>query len=1341
MKAFLKYIVALFLFFLPNITSADTQYSAFEGTHFFIGFMQNEISIDPRFGGLHLMLFIFPSSTTDIQINFPNDSSVTYSNVRPTSHLVVKVPNAFENFESEVARKKAIEIISQQPIIVYGFSTQYLTSDAYTAVPVDKWGKEYVVMSYPNDQYKMLPDAQYSLADSIYYSTPRQSEFLIISAHDSTQITFYPRSITEKGVQVGSSKTIILNRGQTYLVKSFPFPRGQGDLSGTLIKGTKPFGVLSGHVRTAIPQDLVPRWDSKNHLVEMLMPTSSWGREFITVPFLVSPYGDLIKIVSYYAGTTIRAIIGNQTTTYYLNNAYDVLTIPFVKEPVRWISDKPIQVAQFLMHSGLDGDSPNYDPAMTLVPPIEQFVSNITFQTPQNIDWNSGQFVAHYVNIIGDISALDSIYLNDVRIIDLNRNINLFRIFDNKYFWANINIPYGKYRVYSKQGKFAGTVFGVGRADAYALVLGSSLFNPFLKDSLPPLLSYSVECGNIQGTFFEQDSSISSGISYIYVVTDSTYNYSYILGQTSDTTKIVNFSAKVIDPYNKAKIVIEVRDKNGNSTKFSYNYQPPNVSYTKELLFERVKPYDSLSKPIKFQNNSGTINVLGISFVRSDQRFKFYVDRRFPIELKALDSISILITVVPNGKLEDLFDTLIIRTDCNLVFKIPIKTTIVESKLIAIGYDFGDVLIGDTARGKVGIANLGETTVRFDSLSIVSFLNVFHKVEDTKRFTLNPGDTLFFDILFIPRERRVYQSFVVYFDEFRTKPKAEITGRGVAPELKSIFVDFGRVRLGKSKDTLIYLRNTGNFSGVVSFSHFGIYNSNFDTSLFKFSNSIVDSLPIRVIFTPLEVGEQRIVANYSVDWKFHPPISIEAVGFGVIPKLETYNVHFDTIFVFDKLAKTAKIALSTGNENLFIREILPLTGNFSSFEIDYSLLENIILPVDNYLEIPIIFKPEFVGQHSLILLVKSDASIEDTFALNYVKIEGFAKSRDTANAKMKISYLTNGLVCNEIRIDFEITNTGNVPIQLKQSIFNFSNFEFSRGDTNLTEKTIDVGKSLKGSFYGYPINEGYVTVALTIKYGTTEVDSLLFETIAFEVYKSKPNLFVGLEEKSLRIGKRYDLIIRGDFPQPANLNFDFELWIESNDSRQIMFSPRNVVLSILTPNHTIYKLFEVIQPKPNRVKLTARNVTLYGEYGNWNVKVPFDLFLTEHLEGEFKVKLMESICYNSNETNLKFLVEPVCIVPLRNVEIIEEPILINFYPNPVEDILSLEFLSNSKKNFLVYGEIFDNLGNRIMEKIVFDIGFGLNRKEINFSFLENGIYFVKLQFENRLNHIVVFKMK
>ncbi len=1337
MKVVLKYIfLSLLLLNNLDVLANRTQYSSYEGTHFFVGFMQNEITIDPRYGGLQLKLFIFPSSTTDITLIFPNDSVVNFYNVNSSRNLEINVPLKFECFESEVVQKKAIEILSTNPILVYGFSTQYLTSDAYTAIPVEKWGKEYVIISIANDQYNTLSDVYLDPADSLYRKTPRQSEFLIIGAYDSTEVTFYPKTITEKGNQAGYPKNITLHKGQTYLVKSFPFVKGYGDLSGTVVRGNKPFGVISGHVRTAIPQNLPPKWDSKNHICEMLMPTAAWGREFITVPFGTSALGDLIKITTYFSNTTITAIRNSGTQTYVLTGSYDVLEIPFVSEPTKWISDKPIQMAQFIMHSGSDFDSPNYDPAMTLVPPIEQFVTNVTFQTPANITWNPGQFVAHFVNIIGTYDALQETYLNSTKIVDITNNIYIFNLFNNTFFWANIQIPYGRYQIKTNKGKIAGIVYGVGLADAYALVLGSSLVNPYIGDSIPPELTFSAECGRIQGYFFEPKKEPNTGISYIYSIPDSTFNFSYFLNSITDTTTFAHFFANVIDPFKKGKIVIEVRDKNGNSKRFSYNYEPPSITITNELVFSQVKLYDTLQKPVVIKNSGKNINVLEISFANNDPRLRWYVNRKIPFNLTTNDSVSILITLSPNGNTQDLFDTLLVKTDCNLIYKVPIKVEFLIFKFLTWGFDFGKVYIGDTAIGKVGIVNLSDIPINFDSLTISTYPNIFILLNKGK-FILKSQDTTYFDVKFIPNDRKEFVSNVLFFDELKQKPKAEIKGIGVAPLVESIKIDFGKVRVGKTKDTVVYIINKGNIDATVDFKNYDKFDSNFSGELELQNISFLDTLAVKLKFEPKSVGLKTQKAHYQVNWKFHPELSIELYGEGILPEIVTKDAIFDTILVYDQVSRDFPVVFSTGTDDLFINEIVPISGDFNSFEIDYSLLKDLFIPVGSVLTLPIKFKPDFVGAHVLELKVLSDATTSDSFFVSKINVIGYAKSRDTLNANLIVRYILPEFACNSLKLEFSVENTGNIPFPIYGTKFEFINFILTNSDTTITGKIVEPSKNIIGYFAGVPEKSGDVILKLAIIFGE-HGDSVLYKEIQLKVPKIEQRVSIETDKSKLRIGEQYEVLLNGLFLKSSEIPFDLNLKIETNQPNQVTFLQKPLEIEFQDSKRA-WKLQAQSVFKDNTVEITCQNVKIEEDKTQWFLRLPFQLFLTEYQKVKFNVEVDENHCFYSINSFLIVQIEPVCVYPLRDIELINGAFLINYYPNPVDDELILEFSSN-KKDFVLM-EIFDKLGNMIQEKIKIEVEVGKSCKKVDFSFMGNGIYFVKLHFFDRTKQLMVIKLK
>ena len=76
--------------------------------------------------------------------------------------------------------------------------------------------------------------------------------------------------------------------------KNFFYPlqfQSSKDLTGTRIVSSKPIAVLSGSVRTSVGAELMG-----DHVVEMLSPTNTWGREFLTLPISNRTSGDVFRI-------------------------------------------------------------------------------------------------------------------------------------------------------------------------------------------------------------------------------------------------------------------------------------------------------------------------------------------------------------------------------------------------------------------------------------------------------------------------------------------------------------------------------------------------------------------------------------------------------------------------------------------------------------------------------------------------------------------------------------------------------------------------------------------------------------------------------------------------------------------------------------------------------------------------------------------------------------------------------------------------------------------------------------------------------------------------------------
>ncbi|HOK13933.1 MAG TPA: hypothetical protein PK007_03290, partial [Candidatus Kapabacteria bacterium] len=154
--------------------------------------MQNEIHLnkDP----LVLRIFLTSLYPANYQVIMPGETFT--GSLKANEIKEIEVPATLEARNSEVPEKLAIQIKSDIPITVYCFSSKLTTSDSYSAIPVSRWGKKYIVASYPNDQY-VAPEREN--LDSLTKFVPRSSQFLIIAAYDGTVVSFAPKANTRGG--------------------------------------------------------------------------------------------------------------------------------------------------------------------------------------------------------------------------------------------------------------------------------------------------------------------------------------------------------------------------------------------------------------------------------------------------------------------------------------------------------------------------------------------------------------------------------------------------------------------------------------------------------------------------------------------------------------------------------------------------------------------------------------------------------------------------------------------------------------------------------------------------------------------------------------------------------------------------------------------------------------------------------------------------------------------------------------------------------------------------------------------------------------------------------------
>ncbi len=1317
------FILILISLILTNINTGRAEMSSYQGTHFYLGFMQNEIIIN----SLTLQMFICASEKAYIEVRVPGKKADFYT-LEIDDVLTVSFDKNIENRTSEVVLKKGIEVISDVPVTIYTFSSQYTTSDSYTALPVARWGKEYVISSFPNDQYSLYPGISYY--DSISRSDPRQSEFMIMAAYDNTGVDITPKAITELGKQINQTYKIFLNKGETYLVKSVKSQRGTSDLTGTIVRSDKPIGVLSGHVRTANPQTRIYPIDSKDHLVEMLFPTDAWGKKFYTAPFGLNTTGDLFKLTSIHPNTVVTLFTPTKSQTINLPNPGSYSVVAPMNEIGLWTSNVPVQLAQFIMRTGSQEDDENYDPSMVMIPPAEQFVKKIVFITPGNNPNDTSQYTHHYASIIVNNNALQTLLIDNTPVLSTGQ-IRPYTNLDNNMFSVHVELTTGKHTIECSEGGFCGLLYGVGRADSYAMILGSSLSNPFSSDTIAPILNYTENCGELAITIKETSDTTNTGFAYLLVLQDSTYNYTWNYTNITDTTTYIEFHATPSDYTQEAKIVFDYRDKNGNGGRFSFIYPGNNIQVPENIQVKNVQDNDSVVINISIINPNSSVLTLDSISKFEDERL-ILLDNDFPITIPGNTTLNIHVAFVPKGNTASLYERVKLYFDCYRNATTNLISNVISPHLISLGYDFGTIRIADKKQGKAYITNIGNVSVILSSLEFASDSPFSLDTNSAFPYNISPKDTLFLDAEFCPQANGFFELDVNVINDFEINAPFKLTGTGAAPSFPSKIIDWKRRRIGTTNDTTIYLKNEGDLSGLVTFLDYIKYDSVFSTyNIIELNEEIEpsDSIALQFTFSPVLTNEYSSEITLSVDWQLHDALSIELLGIGTVPQIQTFDVDFDTIIVWTDKDTIAKNIFSFGNETLTIDKIVPLSGDTSSFVIDYSILNNMKIDSGFYYDMPIDFFPKRVGKHQLTLEVTHDAAANFGRKISYINLTGYAIAADTTDMEIIITTPEDLTACLESEINFEVKNKGNTNIELQKldiSHHSIRKFEILAEPNIPSLIKPDSSVFLKASVLLNRDSIGYVKIE-------TQINDTIIKNYEFDLEpKVEQIIFNEVANIEKNFGDTLFLKISGVFPTKSVLPFDlsFEIFLKNQNyfllSQEGKLEIDNFSEKIslnLNFSQNIEKIFVSCKDEIGNI----------NEGSSWSFEIPLMILLSDRKDFDINVLAKVSDCYDISSLNISPLVNDICVYTLRLIKASNSNIAAALSPNPANEKLNLELLvpEDEYVNFFIY----DKIGKKYSISSKNYLKKGLHYLIFEIGDLPNDVYIFSIQTEKYIKNI------
>ncbi|MBV6479758.1 MAG: hypothetical protein HGGPFJEG_02551 [Ignavibacteria bacterium] len=376
MKTFKKFY-SIFFSIIIVLTCLNYSKAAFDskGTDFWLMFNYNDLG-----GSQTLSIFITSDVNTTGNVAIPGLGFSAPFSVTANTVTTVVVPNSAVVTSTDIVENKGIHVTSVDEVTVYGLNRKQFTTDAYLGLPVDILGIDYIVLAWGNNN--VVPGTLFGIVGTV----------------NGTTVTITP-SVTTGIRTAGVPYNIVLNQGETYQLANATNGFAN-DLTGTLISSTQPVAVFGGHRCANVPIVFSCCCD---HIVEMLPPITTWGKNFVTELLATRLNGDSWRILAS-ENTTSVTINGGPVINLNKGQFHDVILN--TRSVIN--SDKPVLVSQY--SNSTDYDGVTSDPFMMLIPPYEQFLSGYTITTP------ASGFTGNFINVVAPNAIVGAILLDGLPI-------------------------------------------------------------------------------------------------------------------------------------------------------------------------------------------------------------------------------------------------------------------------------------------------------------------------------------------------------------------------------------------------------------------------------------------------------------------------------------------------------------------------------------------------------------------------------------------------------------------------------------------------------------------------------------------------------------------------------------------------------------------------------------------------------------------------------------------------------------------------------------------------------------------------------------------------------------
>jgi hypothetical protein len=344
------------------------QPASLEGTRFVFAVPQNFRNDHERLGVVpakpahpsNIVIALSAKQATKVRIVVPSVVDTTVSvGTGAVSYVSVDAARTEVSRTAQAPSNRSFTITSLQPVSATVTSVRYQTTESFRPWPVELLGTEYRLMCYT----KLAPDLL--------------STATVTAIEDNTDVTIEPSTALE-----AEGATVRLQAGQTLGLSAKWESNGTCDLTGTLVRSSKPVSVVSGHTCAYVPV----RIEACNVLLEQMPPVNRWGdQHFTSVPYNRSL--GTVRILAHYDDT--RLSISEHDPVVLAAGQFHELSSA---KPMAILSTQPVLVASF-SQGFKNGDSVG-DPSYAIVTPASMMGTEGRIFSPVPIElWDAAALI------------------------------------------------------------------------------------------------------------------------------------------------------------------------------------------------------------------------------------------------------------------------------------------------------------------------------------------------------------------------------------------------------------------------------------------------------------------------------------------------------------------------------------------------------------------------------------------------------------------------------------------------------------------------------------------------------------------------------------------------------------------------------------------------------------------------------------------------------------------------------------------------------------------------------------------------------------------------------------